>query len=206
MSAVEPAWPRIDAVVLTCRGREAVLAKTLDSLRRTDWGEEPTVFLDRVDDPDPEVRQIVACKLLLADALTRPWDHLLFLEDDVAFNRHLRHNLETWWPLRAGRVRLASLYAPPAVAFPVRGERFAVADPRSVYGSQAMILSRACAAHIHDRYDDGAGKQDLRFAELAGPLGPVFYHSPSLVQHVGRVSVWGGIFHEAADYDPEYRA
>jgi hypothetical protein len=34
----------------------------------------------------------------------------------------------------------------------------------------------------------------------------LYYHVPSLVQHVGKKSVWGGFFHQAADYDPLWKA
>jgi hypothetical protein len=44
-------------------------------------------------------------------------------------------------------------------------------------------------------------------ARLAGRLDrPLYYHVPSLVQHVGKKSVWGGFFHQAADYDPLWKA
>jgi len=33
-------------------------------------------------------------------------------------------------------------------------------------------------------------------------MEPIYYHTPSLVQHVGIESAWGGHFHWAPDYDP----
>jgi hypothetical protein len=41
---------------------------------------------------------------------------------------------------------------------------------------------------------------------LAARLGPIYYHTPSLVQHLGRQSAWGGHFHYAPDFDPKFKA
>jgi hypothetical protein len=197
---------RIAAYVLSCPGREDVRQRTLASLRRTDWGEEPTVILDDSDHADRRDRQVAACRRLLAEALAAgEWDHLLFLEDDLEFNQHLRHNLESWWPLRHGRVYLASLYN-PGVWLLVHGPGCAAAEPESVYGSQAMLLSRRCADYVLEHYDEGIGMQDIRMSRLAAHLGPIYYHTPSLVQHIGRASTWGGGFHQAVDFNPHFRA
>jgi hypothetical protein len=49
--------------------------------------------------------------------------------------------------------------------------------------------------------------QDIRILSLAKRMGkPVFYHAPSLVQHIGAKSTWGGGFHKAFDFDPSWRA
>ena len=49
--------------------------------------------------------------------------------------------------------------------------------------------------------------QDIRMSRLAGRFRPpLFYHAPSLVQHLGTVSTWGGGFHEAPDFDPDWKA
>jgi hypothetical protein len=201
-----PREPRLAAYLLSCPAREGLLERTLASLRRTDWKGEPCVILDCSDHPDRRVRMVEACRRLLETALgSVSWDYFLFLEDDVELNIHLRHNLESWWPIRHGQVRLASLYN-PGVRFLAQGTACAAADPGTVYGSQAMLFSRCCAAYVLKNYDQAIGMQDIRFSRLAERLGPIYYHTPSLVQHVGRDSVWGGLFHEAADFDPRFRA
>jgi hypothetical protein len=200
------ATARFAAYLLSCPGREELRERTLASLRRTDWNDEPCVILDCSDHPDRRVRQVETCRRLLETALeSAGWDYLLFLEDDVELNIHLRHNLESWWPIRHGQVRLASLYN-PGVRLLVHGPDCAAADPDTVYGSQAMLLARCCAAYVLNNYNQVIGMQDIRFGRLSQRLGPIYYHTPSLVQHVGRVSVWGGSFHEAADFDPRFRA
>jgi hypothetical protein len=50
------------------------------------------------------------------------------------------------------------------------------------------------------------GMQDIRMSRLAGRKCPLFYHTPSLVQHVGERSTWGGSFHWAQDFSPDWRA
>jgi hypothetical protein len=49
--------------------------------------------------------------------------------------------------------------------------------------------------------------QDIKISRLVGRLGhPIIYHAPSLVQHTGKTSVWGGTFHRAVDFDPEWKS
>jgi hypothetical protein len=144
----------------------------------------------------------------LHTGLESPADYVLFLEDDLDFNHHLRHNLESWRPVRDRRFSLASLYNPQLseVGFDLASNTRLMA-PKSVYGSQAFLLSKAGLRNVIRRWNRVAGFGDLRIARLAGDPGePIFYHAPSLVQHVGRKSVWGGHFHQAADFDPEWKA
>jgi SAM-dependent methyltransferase len=42
-------------------------------------------------------------------------------------------------------------------------------------------------------------------SRLAARVCRIYYHLPSLVQHVGRQSVWGGHYHYTPDFDPEWR-
>jgi hypothetical protein len=75
-------------------------------------------------------------------------------------------------------------------------------DPESIFGSQAFLLSRETAIYVVKHWDSVEGMQDIKMSRLAARLAePVFYHAPSLVQHVGRKSTWGGGFHRARDYD-----
>jgi len=69
------------------------------------------------------------------------------------------------------------------------------------------VLSRRAVKYIVDHWDEVEGKQDIRISRLAGRLQPMmFYHSPSLVQHVGLESTWGGGFHTARDFDRDWKA
>jgi len=130
----------------------------------------------------------------------------LFLEDDLDFNVHLRHNLETWEPLVSGAITLAGLYN-PNIAARSQGERLFIADPDAIYGSQAFLLSRECIRFILDHWEEAGGAQDLKFSRLASLLNrPIYYHLPSLVEHVGTTSTWGGAVHFAVDFDRYFRA
>ena len=199
----------IDAWMISCAARQRLREETLRRLRATDWGDRPVhVQMDAAAFAKPEDRQTHTASLALRAFLRGGAEYLLFLEDDLAFNRHLRHNLLSWPPLGERRVTLASLYNPflgeLAVDVP---NRAVVIDARTVFGSQAFLLSRQTAAYVAAHWKEVEGMQDFRMARLAGRLGrPLLFHAPSLVQHVGRRSLWGGSFHRSADFDPRWRA
>ena len=199
----------ITAYVLSCPEREQFRARTLDNLARTDWGEKPRVVVDETRCERRQERQEQTALQLLEQALADEAALVLFLEDDLEFNRHLRHNLEHWAPLaRASDDHFfASLYNPSVLARRRDAERaFFVAEPECVYGSQAIVLAEATVRHVRERWHDVPGMQDVKLSRLAAPLCPLYYHAPSLVQHVGVVSAWGGRYHWANDYDAEWRA
>jgi hypothetical protein len=199
---------RIRACMISCPEREDLRRRTLLNLAATDWGEEPAfVQIDEGQLPTRQERQAHTTWLALRRSLQLNVDYLLFLEDDLDFNRHLRHNLQNWEPLQRGQVTLASLYNPdrPPLACDLQGH-FMVVDGNSVYGSQAMLLSPATIAYILRHWNEIKGMQDIRISRLARRLRqPIFYHAPSLVQHIGEQSVWGGLFHQANDFSSQWR-
>ncbi len=206
MNAPNNSTPQFAAYILSCPDRAAECAATVSDLRRTDWIDEPVVIVDRSDFADRRMRIVANAKRLLAEATRCPhWTYLLFLEDDVRFNIHLRHNLVNWWPIENGSLRFGSLYN-PGVRFLAQGPACAAADPDAVYGSQAFLMNRPCVRHMLTHYDDNADAMDIKLRILGSQLGPIYYHVPSLVQHVGKHSVWGGGFHDAPDFDAEFRA
>lgn len=207
---VRTVWttPKIAAVMISCTERAEMRSITLNNLARTDWGDEPvTVQSDHETHENHRERQ-VECALLALKAMIRTKaDYFLFLEDDLDFNRYIRHNLQQWEPVRKGTVTLASLYNPRVhdLGCDIRCQA-RIVDPRSVFGSQAFLLSRHTANYIVRRWEEVHGMQDIRMSRLAACLGkPLLYHAPSLVQHIGQVSVWGGGFHQAFDFDPDWQ-
>lgn len=194
--------------MLSCPEREEVRQRTLANLRATDWEGEVVLTLDPGTLPDKGRRMVDNGRRLLVDALARHgWSHLLFLEDDLDFNRHLRHNLLHWRPLREDAVSLAGLYDPGiAAVFDLPPFHYFVAHPEAVYGSQAFLIARRCLEFLLRHFEEIDAFLDLRLARLAGRYGPVFYHRPSLIQHVGVHSVWGGHFHQALDFDADFRS
>jgi hypothetical protein len=201
--------PRIAAVMITCAERETVRRKTLTNLAQTDWGDLPLeVQVDEGEGDDHARRQTACAFAALSRALERPWDYVLFLEDDLEFNRFIRHNLEHWEPLRNGRAHLGSLYNPRlrVIANDVKS-RSRIVPARIIFGSQALILSRPALRHVVSHWEEIRGMQDIRISRLAGQLhSGTFFHAPSLVQHVGKQSASGGGFHYSIDYDANWKA
>jgi len=199
---------KIEAVMISCEQRNELRQQTLQNLARTDWGSAPLVQMDDGHGNRPVQRQLRSTRLVLKAALERNPDYILFLEDDLLFNRHLRHNLFNWSPVKAGMVTVASIYNPklPDLACDVT-HNVRVVHPDSVFGSQALLISNRTAKYVLQNWNQGGAGQDLKMARLAGRLKkPIFYHAPSLVQHVGFQSAWGGHFHQAQDFDPEWKA
>jgi ADP-heptose:LPS heptosyltransferase len=208
-SAVLRRAPILQAVMISCPERTDVLRKTLKNLARTDWGTASVhVQMDAETGEDHQDRQMKTALRALQWSLDASADYVLFLEDDLAFNRHLRHNLERWKPLRNGDFALAGLYNPNLreSAYDLQNEAVVVA-PDSVFGSQAFVISKAAVSHVVRRWNQVEGMQDIKISRLAGRLKyPVLYHCPSLIQHVGKSSVWGGVFHQARDFDAFWKA
>ena len=220
----------IAGVMITCPGREAQLKATLADLRRCEVladGHQALrlhVQLDETTYERRQERQEHNSLAALTTGLNRFPDAavLLFFEDDIIFNRHLMHNLQRWSPLRnierltpgqpqpgARRYVFGSLYDPNVRELSCKpAENHFIADPQAVYGSQAFVMSRAMAEHFVSHWWDVQGMQDIKMSRLAALLGPIYYHQPSLVQHVGVVSTWtdDARFHDTKYFDGNWRA
>jgi hypothetical protein len=206
----------VRAYVLSCEERADVCAETVADLGRTDWGSPATVVLDE-STAARRIQRIVDTGLQLltravdeADGADGADDVILVCEDDVTFNRSLRHNLERWSPVVGRRPDghlFGSLYNPNVVAPSPDGSTSAVvADPRRFYGSQGVVVSVTTARSMVEQWDDGHGPFDLRISRLAARWSPVWYHVPSLVQHRAVESTWGGAPHSADDFSADWRA
>jgi hypothetical protein len=200
---------RIEALMITCQERTAVRRTTLQNLAKTDWGDLPLhIHFDTPDGRSPSERQVQSSYVALKKSLEYKTDYILFLEDDLDFNRHIRHNMCSWTPISSGTATLASLYNPKLreKACDLRSNA-RIVEPRAIFGSQALLLSKETVEYVVQRWDDVPGVQDIKISRLAGRLGiPIFYHAPSLVDHVGTRSTWGGGFHQAFDFDPVWKA
>jgi hypothetical protein len=199
----------IAAYMLSCPDREQVRAQTLHSLSETDWHEEPVVVIDETGFERRQERQEQSSLRLLRRAVSDAAAFVLFLEDDLAFNRHLRHNLERWHPLAgvgAGDAFFGSLYDPSvAASWYDRNNAYFAASPEAVYGSQAFLLSLSTVRYVVRHWQEVPGMQDIKMSRLAARTCPVYYHVPSLVQHVGRESAWDGTFHCSRSFDADWR-
>jgi hypothetical protein len=201
---------QIAAVMVTCPERAADSAATIADFVQTDFGSYPEVIVDDGPGPTSLERIRATWKRALTHAASIPGvDLVLMLEDDIRFNRFLRHNIEAWRPVRAREIHLfASLYhnvgrfgvatrAPPR-------DHYLVAIPHFSWGSQAVLMARPTLRWIVDKWDTVPGNPDERMPALAGDLTRILVHVPSLVQHVGRTT-WGFSPHHAEDFDAEFR-
>lgn len=184
---------RIQAYILTCPQRSAILAETLASYAQTDMHEPPKIVCDERPLPNPKASQTANARRLLEQAKTDAWHYMLFLEDDVILNRHIRHNILTWDALP--NVRVASLYC----GFPVSAAR-----AETLGGSQGILIERNSLQAILDAWDGFTTEmQDLRIYRTIGGRIPI--HVPSLVQHRGEPSTWNGPKHESPTFSLDWR-
>jgi hypothetical protein len=200
---------RFAAYIMTCREREGMLNRTIASLQQSDWGDVPRIEIDRGGTATKQEGIIQTGRRLLQRAIANGSEYILFFEDDLIFNRYLRYNLEHWPPLARtapGGHFFGSLYNPGVRVIERNDqEAFLVVDPNTVYGSQAFVLSRATVQHILAHWDSIQGMPDIRMPRIAAQVGLIYYHTPSLVQHVGQTSTWGGQHHQTDDFMPDWR-
>ncbi len=203
----EPA--KIRACMISCAKRAAVREKTLRALGETDWaGGAVHVQIDAGEFEDPIRRIDQTAFRALRESLNWEVDYVLFLEDDLGFNRNLFHNIQAWAPVKLRRVALASLFNPEIaqLACDWRNHLF-IADPRRVCGCQAFLISISTVKYFLKHWSEIDAPPDLKMPALCARLQkPVYYHVPSLVQHVGTKSVWGGPFTDAVDFDGGWKA
>jgi len=201
---------KIATVVITCPGRETLCQGTIDALRATAWpGTWPIlVSRDEAVEGTRQHRQQMNARSAVYAALALEPDFVMFLEDDVVFNAHVAYNLTQWRPVRERWVGMASLYNPTVhQAERCDAEHWFRADAGAVYGSQAYLFSFDTAQYVAEHWHEVEGMQDIKMSRLAARGGwRIFYHAPSLVQHVGMHSTWGGGYHHAPDFDPVFRA
>lgn len=203
--------------VTTAPRRVPTLSETLASLARAGW-ERPRLFVDGdVAIPDafaglpqtvrsPHVGAWPNYYLALAELLMREpgADAYMLVQDDVLFCDHagLRGYLErVLWPGR--RAGIASLFCSRAYTQPQPGwYQFqgvwtwcALAFVFSREAAQRFLADREVVQHRWSRGRNGLADISWRvgrFAALASV--PVYFPTPSLVQHIGDVStLWKGV-------------
>ncbi|NBR87744.1 MAG: hypothetical protein EBS84_20205 [Proteobacteria bacterium] len=199
----------ITAVMTSCPERREVRERTLQNLRETDWGNRIVhVQIDQSSSSDRIGRIVDIGFQALSVGLQSGSDYILYLEDDLAFNQSFWHNLNCWTPLRSKRSILASLFNPGfATLSENKSEAWAAAKATDAICSQALILGAPTARHILSQWDTMANPVDHRIYKLGAQLDEQIYlHTPSLVHHLGVNSLWGGVFFQARDFHPFWRA
>ena len=200
--------PKLAAVMISCKERDRLRGQTLANLAKTDWGHHPIrIQMDESDGEDRRERQ-TRCAFLALKSVLGEADYILFLEDDLEFNLYLRHNIYAWLPFQQRMATLGSLYNPGLNELACdRRKQTRIVESSRVFGSQALLISNEALKSIISNWNHVKGMQDIRISRLAGKLGlPALYHAPSLVQHVGKISTSGLYYHQAVDFDPEWKA
>jgi hypothetical protein len=200
---------RMEAVIVSSAGRNQLLEQTIANLARTDWGEAPAhVEICGGNGEGVDFEQAACAYMALRACLERSTDYVLFLKDALDFNRHLRHNLAAWSPLKSTRVRLASLYNPRVreLACDLRNNA-RIVEPNFVFSSRALLISRVTVKYLVRHWNDSKGGQDFKFFNLAARMRrPIFYHAPSLAQQTEATPPSAANDYPAMDFDPDWRA
>jgi hypothetical protein len=199
----------IDALMVSCPERDRVREETLESFRQSDWHPGPSVLVD-AEQGVPSARRICSIwQKAIAYAERSAADLVLLVEDDIIVNRWLKHNVSHWRPVleRPHKWFYGSLYNPRV--FRLRDDpmgAYFCAHPESVWGAQALLISPQTAAFIHANWNKYVGVPDCTMPQIAAEKSPIFYHSPSLVNHRLAPSTWGGLSHQAIDFAPQWKA
>ena len=202
---------RLDAYMASCGARDVIRQRTLENLAATDWEGHVTVEFDDPSVSAPLDRHRELVRRILRRAAGSNAEMFLFLEDDLDFNLHFLHNLMVWPPVRQfsrGQHFFASM-CNFGIAFSKSFPDLAYgeADPHAAFGSQALLISKATARYMITCWGVEPGTHaDIKLIRLAARVGPVLYYLPSLVQHVGVRSLWGGPFHDAPDFDKKWKS
>jgi len=201
---------RFATLVMSCRARADALGRTISRLRDTGWAEEPLVVLDDGVGEQAIDRIHRTWRRMIQTAAAAKAPFVLLLEDDLVFGTHFAHNLRSWRLLTAlpeGRACYASLYNPGRPYLVRRpSERYFVADPRFVWGAQALVTTPETARYLDAHWESASGNPDQRMPRIVSRITSIYLHLPSLVNHEPVPTTWGGIEHVALDFDPEWRA
>lgn len=214
-------FPRLKAYFFSYEANRSVLEKTLHDFRQSDWGEEPSIFMQPKELPVERASSIRNYQRMLEQADRDGGDFALICEDDIRVNRSLRHNLLTNPLVRRDQCDFLSLFIPDLIASPWDrlsshlGYRLAkplYAGPdklwqqNRIWGSQALLLSRRFIQAALSRWDHLVMGQDARILTICSELQvPLWYASPCLVQHVPERSAFATPIAYAPDFDADFR-
>jgi hypothetical protein len=198
-----------ETFMISCRARGVTRGATLAGLRAAGWDVPLTVVLDEESGRTPIERIHLTWRRVLDCAAASAAAFVLLVEDDIVVGRWFTQNLLAWPPLAQvppGHAFFGSLYNPALAYYASRpDERCLIADPRRAWGAQALVMTPATARFIAAHWNERAENPDIRMPRLASRVTPIYLHLPSLVDHAGVPTTWGGFSHRAFDFDPEWR-
>jgi hypothetical protein len=198
--------PTIQAVMLSFEEHRELREQTLENLSNTDWDAPIQVHIENGEMETDKPRQTRGAYLALKKSLEINSDYVLFIKDALKFNRHLRHNLQDWRPLRAGLQGLASLYNPNVyeAACDTRTNTRIVAAELA-FGTEAFVMSRGGVERALRRWHFLEKSSEFELRRVAKIVGtPVLYHAPSLAQPAGTQGSEKP--RPAIDFDPVWKA
>ncbi len=204
----------IRAFLVSDSEETALVRRTLQRLAMTDWGAQEIPVYHHPVYPrsyGAKARKNGMLRLVhraLVHARKTGADFILLLQDDLAFNRYLRHNLENWDALLNPDFALASLYNPGLPELSCNLNRnLLVASANHVHDGQALLLSSKALNHILEQWNKVNMPWDLKIPRLASDIADgVYLHTPSLVQHVSQESVWDNYHFRAVDFQEDWKA
>ncbi len=221
---IEPlpaSFPRFRAYLVSYPANHESLRRTLESFRRSDWGEEPVVFVQPEDWPLSMTSSSRNYKRALEHAAADGCDFAVLLEDDVRVCKHLRANLRAIPLLRRDQCDYFSLFIPDLIASPWQREEthlgYRLARPLysgpdrvwtkgRLWGAQGYVLSRRFILEALKCWEDLKGGKDGRVLTVCRQHRlPLWYSSPCLVQHAPLRSVYQTPPAYAADFRDDFR-
>jgi hypothetical protein len=160
------------------------------------------------------------CGLFSLIAIRPKTDYFLMLEDDVSLCKNLEYYLEGLIP-QIGKFAALSIYTPRRYARNYGRYVHNECHGIQTWGSQALVFGRHEAVRflsspevlLHRSYGDNYQGRDISNARKDAIIGlwadrenlPLYFHSPSLVQHTGLISSLGNESHESlyvgSDFD-----
>ena len=209
------------AYIVTYEANRESADLTLNDFRQSDWGEEPTVFVQPTDWPVDRVSGSKNYNRAMEHAAADGCDFALILEDDVRVCRFLRENLTKLPLVRRDQCDYLSLFMPDLLASPWERQEAALgyrlarplyAGPNRmwekfrVWGSQAYLLSRRLILAALERWDRLSDGQDTRMISVCSELKlPLWYSAPCLAQHAPLRTAFGTPTAYAADFQADFR-
>lgn len=211
------------AAITTCPRDESLLLPTVLALRRGGWG-DVTVYgepgSDTLDGVKCVTRPVAygcwvnwVCSLFEMLQANDKADYFAIFEDDISICNNVRSYLEELMP-GLGRFGAIALYTPSHMK-KLSGGLHCLHDESyrggTMWGTQAIVFTAESLSEFLSHRDtvtyrrESLGRENKNRDSAIGMWArasgrKVYYHTPSLVQHVGRISSVQHAHHEADDY------
>jgi hypothetical protein len=152
----------------------------------------------------------IQCGLLNPEAT-----HILYTDDDFYYCKTVHARMLDWWPMIHDEGHwVGSIYDAgvcdrgEAHTYGVGPRSFACmqVQPEECYALAGLMPRRTAELIVRDWWGWKAASPtegpDIRMSRIAGRYGPIYYHTPSLVQHFGKTT-WGGPVNRARTFQED---